>query len=174
MNFHVAESPDNEQWAPVSDLMVALMLIFMFIAIVYIRVVVKEETVYQQECDKIYQVLQAEFGDDFNSWNVELLENLIIRFHNPEVLFETGEDRIRPRFADILRNFFPRYMKIVQSEEYRDDIREIRIEGHTSSVWVEARNEIDAYFRNMDLSQRRTRAILQFVLELPESREYIE
>lgn len=150
------------------------MLIFMFIAIIFIRVVMEEKGAYREECDKIYQVLEAEFGHDFVEWDVELLEDLTIRFRNPKVLFESGKDDIPPRFAAILRDFFPRYMKIIRSRQYRDDIREIRIEGHTSSVWKGAHDRNDAYFRNMDLSQKRTYEILRFVLQLPESREYAE
>ena len=165
-------SGDHEHWAPVSDLMAALMLIFMFIAIIFIRDVVEAESVNRQQCEKVYKLLRTEFGHDFEEWDVELLEDLTIRFRNPEVLFQSGEDEIRPRFDRILRNFFPRYMDIVQLPEHRDDIREVRIEGHTSSEWLDAQDERDAYFRNMDLSQRRTRAILRFVLDLPEADAY--
>lgn len=163
---------DSEHWAPVSDLMAALMLIFMFVAIVFIRDVVESETVNRQNCKEIYRLLQEEFGSDFESWDVELLEDLTIRFRNPEVLFQSGEEEIRPRFDRILRDFFPRYMAVVQSHEHHDDIREVRIEGHTSSEWADALDERDAYFRNMALSQRRTREILRFVLGLPEADSY--
>ncbi len=166
-------SGDNEYWAPVSDLMAALMLIFMFIAIVFIRDVVESETVNGEKCKEVYRLLQTEFGHDFKRWDVELLEDLTIRFRNPEVLFESGKDEIRGRFAGILRDFFPRYMDVVQSPGHRDDIREVRIEGHTSSAWIGARDERDAYFKNMDLSQRRTREILRFVLNLPGADEYM-
>lgn len=164
---------DSEHWAPVSDLMAALMLIFMFIAIVFIRDVVEAEAVNRQKCEEVYQLLRTEFGQDFEEWDVELLEDLTIRFRNPEVLFQSGEDDIRPRFRRILSDFFPRYMAIIQSPDHRDDIREVRIEGHTSSEWVDAQDERDAYFLNMALSQRRTRAILRFVLDLPESDAYV-
>ena len=165
------EADDGEQWAPVSDLMAALMLIFMFIAIVFIRTVVAAKDVHREECVKIHQLLKAEFGPDFADWDVELLEDLTIRFRNPEVLFEVGEAEIRPKFEGILRDFFPRYMRAVVS--HRDDIREIRIEGHTSSEFG-GLPESAAYIPNMELSQERTRAILRLVLELPESPEYSE
>ena len=163
---------DDGHWAPVSDLMAALMLIFMFIAIVFIREVVEADSVNRQECEKVYQLLRTEFGPDFEEWDVELLEDLTIRFRNPEVLFLPGDDQIRPRFDRILRDFFPRYMDVVRSPDHRDDIREVRIEGHTSSEWMDAQDERDAYFMNMDLSQRRTREILRFVLSLPEADAY--
>ena len=162
---------DDEQWAPISDLMAALMLIFMLIAVVYIRTVVDQQAVFKQECDKIYRELKTEFSKDFDVWQVNLLEDLTIQFRNPEVLFLTGSDEIRPYFERILENFFPRYMESIS--EYKNDIKEIRIEGHTSSEYEAATGGDEAYFLNMELSQERTRAILQYVLNLPEANSYV-
>lgn len=167
MNSHTT---DDEQWMPVSDLMALLMLIFVFIAVIFVRTVVNQEKVFQEECDEIYRVLDVEFRDDFSNWQVELLKDLTIRFKNPEVLFLSGSDEIRPNFQKILSAFFPRYMQAVVP--YQSDIREIRIEGHTSSEYLSALNEEDAYFRNMELSQNRTRAVLQYVMSLPETANY--
>lgn len=173
-SFEFGEKANDEQWAPMSDLMAALMLIFMFVAIVFVRSVIEEATVQQEECEKIFQVLSAEFGSDFEDWDVELLSDLTIRFRNPDILFESGKDAISTRFQTILQEFFPRYLNILRSDPYRDDIREVRIEGHTSSVWLNSGSDADAYFKNMALSQARTLAILNLVLELPASRHYSE
>lgn len=161
---------DDEQWMPVSDLMALLMLIFMFIAIIFVRAVVDQEKVFQTECDKIYRVLDAEFESDFAKWEVVLLKDLTIRFKDPDVRFSAGSDRIRPRFKEILSVFFPRYMRTVAP--YKNDIREIRIEGHTSSEYAAASNDEEAYFHNMRLSQDRTRTVLQYVLDLPGAANY--
>ena len=154
-------STTDEEWAPVSDLMAVLMLIFMFIAIVFIRTVVVQEQVFKEECNKIFQILDAEFHDDFLNWNAQLDEDLTIRFKNPEVLFEVGSDKIRTRFKDILEKFFPRYLQTIS--EHQDDVREIRIEGHTSSEYGDFSTEV-AYLENMLLSQSRTAKILQYAL----------
>ena len=167
---------EDEQWAPISDLMAALMLIFMFIAILFVRTIVQSEEIYHAECDKIVRSVKAEFDDDFQRWEVDFLEDLTIRFRNPDILFESGETDVGPRFQTILASFFPRYLAIVQSHSQTDDVREIRIEGHTSSTWVDAQSPADAYFKNMALSQGRTRSVLQFVMGLPalppDSREW--
>ena len=105
MNYQAATVGDDEQWAPVSDLMAVLMLIFMFIAIIFIRTVVEQERVFQEECDKIYRVLETEFGENFRAWDVKLLKDLTIRFRNPDVLFLTGSAEIRPEFGGILSDF---------------------------------------------------------------------
>ena len=166
------EAGDDEQWAPLSDLMAALMLIFMFIAILFVRTIVQAEETFKAECDKILASFRGEFGGDFEKWDVDLLEDLTIRFRNPEILFESGQTDVRPRFQAILESFFPRYLSIVKSHAQTDEVREIRIEGHTSSVWVGADSPSDAYFKNMVLSQGRTRSILQFVMDLPLSSEH--
>jgi hypothetical protein len=51
-------------------------------------------------------------------------------------------------------------------EEFKKAVKEIRIEGHTSSFWNGA-SISDAYFLNMDLSQQRTRSTLKFIMNLP-------
>lgn len=161
---------DDQHWAPISDLMAVLMLIFMFIAIVFVRTVINQKEVFREECGKLYQVLRAEFKNDFDDWEVKLLPDSTIRFHNPEVLFLTGSHEIRPRFEDILSSFFPRYIDSLR--EFDGDIHEIRIEGHTSSEYKTARSDDEAYFLNMSLSQNRTRSILKYVLSLPDAEKY--
>jgi outer membrane protein OmpA-like peptidoglycan-associated protein len=68
-----------------------------------------------------------------------------------------------------LDDFFPRYLRILTSDKYRESITEVRIEGHTSSEWYDGATDRLAYFRNMALSQERTRSTLQYVLSLPQS-----
>ena len=79
---------------------------------------------------------------------------------------------VRPKFKRILYDFFPRYIKILTETKnaageykYKDDIAEIRIEGHTSSEWSEHVTPHQAYILNMQLSQGRTRRVLNFVLQ---------
>lgn len=164
---------DDEQWAPLSDMMAALMLMFMFIAIMFVRTIVQAEETYQTECDKILWSFKDEFGRDFERWDVDLLSDLTIRFRNPDILFESGQHEVRPHFQAILQSFFPRYLTISNSHAETDDVREIRIEGHTSSAW-DAASPDDAYFNNMALSQGRTLSILQFVMGLPLERRLRE
>ena len=112
---------DDEQWAPLSDLMAALMLIFMFIAILFVRTIVQSEETYKAECDKILASFETEFNSDFKRWDVELLNDLTIRFRNPDILFESGRADVRPHFLAILQSFFPRYLSIARHHDQTDD-----------------------------------------------------
>ena len=156
---------EDDDWISISDLMAVLMIVFLFIAIVYMKEVLKEAKEFQLLEDKIYTALYEEFEEDLADWNASIdKEKLIISFSEPRVFFESGQFELKPRFKEILNDFFPRYLAVLRS--FKDDIEEIRIEGHTSTKWLKAEGEKDAYFLNMELSQARTRNVLQYCLTL--------
>ena len=175
--------PEEQHWISVSDLMASLMMIFLFIAISYMIHVVKQRdevkfqrdqikdiaVTYNRLRDDLHKELYDAFKDSLQSWRASVdRETLSIRFQAPEVLFETGSSRIQYRFHRILDYFFPRYIAILTSAKYKDDIVEIRIEGHTSSEWNWGTTVANAYIENMELSQDRTRSVLQYVLQRKE------
>ena len=115
----------------------------------------------------LYNDLYLEFHYDLPKWRAFLDEKtLSIRFEEPEVLFDVGKSDLKPSFKEILNNFFPRYVEIITKPKYSSTIEEVRIEGHTSSRWSGAQSPDDAYAKNMELSQARTRATLSYVLTM--------
>lgn len=167
------EQENEEHWIAVSDLMSGLMIVFLLISIMYLVIVEQKNeeiervvVLYEDLREELYQDLIAEFESDLPRWGAQLDEDLRLRFTDTDLLFELGESSLRPEFAAILDDFFPRYLSILSSERYRDEIKEVRIEGHTSSAWSQAANSDDAYLRNMALSQARTRSTLGYVMEL--------
>jgi outer membrane protein OmpA-like peptidoglycan-associated protein len=172
----VSEAGSQEShWIPLSDLMTGLMVIFLLIAVMYMMKVeadadrIKTVAVaYSEIRDALFEDLHTEFQNDLSQWKAQLIKtDLSIRFTEPEILFATGSSELKPQFKEILADFFPRYVRILTSPKYRGSIGEIRIEGHTSSDWTFQTSPEDAYFRNMELSQARTRTTLSFVLGLP-------
>ena len=157
----------------IGDLMAALLLIFVLLlgATLLLMKEDEERTVeliseYEALQDSLYQELRAEFSDDLPRWAAVIERStLSIRFEEPDVLFARGETDVRTRFQDILDDFFPRYIRILRQPQYRSAIREIRIEGHTSSEWSDGVADDVAYFNNMRLSQNRTRSVLRHVLQ---------
>jgi outer membrane protein OmpA-like peptidoglycan-associated protein len=175
LNGSGTSAPPEEHWIPLSDLMTGLMMMFMLIAILFMARVEAESAkvkniavVYDEMREQLYQDLKTEFSADLPRWRAELDKDLSIRFEEPDVLFGTGDATLRPQFAAILGDFFPRYVKIISNQRYRDSIEEVRIEGHTSSVWNSQTAPDEAYFLNMELSQSRTRSVLEYVLLLPQ------
>jgi len=169
--FNVKSGDDNE-WGPIADLMSGLMIVFLFISVTYMLNVNREKNriqeiavTYNKLQTRLYDDLKLTFENDLEKWGAVIDEQtLSVRFESPEILFGAGSSEIKPRFKDILSDFFPRYIEILYSDKYRNDIEEIRIEGHTSSEWLKKVTETQAYFNNMELSQNRTRAVLEYVL----------
>jgi len=164
----------EDDWISISDLMAGLMMIFLFIAISYMNSLqiranqIKRVAIAYQELQAdLYSDLYDEFKDDLIRWDAEIeRETLSIRFNEPDVLFVINSSEVRSRFKGILNEFFPRYLNIMYSPKYRDSIEEIRIEGHTSSEWNRAVGKQIAYILNMELSQDRTRSVLEYCLNL--------
>lgn len=194
-------SQGEEEWISVSDLMSSLMVIFLFIAISYLRPAVDEKlkaetaqteaqsardqaeiarsrvrslvVAFQETENQLALRLEAAFRDDLPRWGAEFdRQALTIRFRSPDVLFEQGRAQLRPAFRDVLANFLPRYAAILA--EFADAIEEVKIEGHTSSEWTGSASPAEAYSNNMALSQERTRAVLQFWLAQTLSAERVE
>lgn len=163
----------NEHWISMSDLMAGLMMVFLLISIAFMRYVqveknkIKEVAIaYQNTQVALYQALEDEFKSDLPHWDAEIdRSTLEFRFKSPEVLFDRGKHNLKPSFKAILDNFFPRYLQVLSN--FKDAITEVRIEGHTSSDWTGASRPEVAYFNNMELSQGRTRAVLQYLYLMP-------
>lgn len=167
----------SEHWVSVSDLMSGLMMVFLFISIALMRHAlierdkIKEVAVaYRNNQVALYEALRNEFGPDLKRWNADIdKDTLSFEFKSPDILFGLGSSVMRPQFEDVLSDFFPRYMMVLSS--FRDSINEVRIEGHTSSQWNVSVSPEEAYLRNMELSQARTRSVLLFVQGLKATNE---
>ena len=147
------------------DLMAGLLFIFILLLMGALLQVQKnaeqdEEIVkkYDKTKTQLYIDLQKEFKDDLATWRATIDSSLCIRFQEPSMLFDEGKQELKPRFKEILNDFFPRYIAVLKRPEYRDNIVEIRIEGHTNSN--------GGYYSNMELSQDRTRSVLQYCFSL--------
>lgn len=177
---HILNRKHDEQeethWLSVSDLMAGLMMVFLFIAIALMLNAFKERdkikqvaVAYQENQVAIYDSLMAEFEKDLDEWNAEIDdETLTFTFKSPDVLFEPGSIALSRAYMDLLAEFFPRYLGVLLP--FKDSINEVRLEGHTSSNWNYDTPPDEAYFRNMRLSQGRTRSVLYYVYQLDSSK----
>ena len=179
--MEIENNVDEDQWLPVSDLMAGLMMVFLFISISVMTSAFKERDEAQKQTAKmeqianeyvvkhkaIYESLNNEFAADFDRWDVNHdEESLTVTFNSPEVQFRDSSAVIPTKFRAILEEFFPRYVNVLKP--YRVYIQEVRVEGHTSSIWRDPNAVAGGYFGNMGLSQLRTLSVLEFVYSLPE------
>ena len=162
---------DNTVWLSNSDLMAGLMIIFLFIAVGFIRE--KAPEVYgeqdfivqylnnlEENKKKINERLDKEFSDEEKlKWNMEIIyDENIVRFNTPEIMFDQSSGQIKDMFKEIINEFFPRYINILI--DFKSLVKEVRIEGHTSSEWGKLNKE-DAFLKNLVLSQERTASVIK-------------
>ena len=147
------------------DLMAGLLFIFILLlmgALLQVQEKAEQDEEIVKRYDEIktqlYIDLQEEFKEDLVVWRAIIDSTLCIRFQEPSMLFDEGKDVLKPKFQEILDDFFPRYIAVLNRPQYRDNIEEIRIEGHTNSN--------GGYYSNMELSQDRTRSVLQYCFSL--------
>ena len=163
----------GESWLNVSDMMAGLMMVFLLIVVIYARNANKDTqniteivSEWKNNEESIYNMLVKEFEGDLVEWNAIIeKETLTIRFYSPEVLFEAGSYELKDKFKFILQDFLPRYISLLH-DNFKNIISEVRIEGHTSSEWDKTNNKVGAFINNMELSQSRTRAVLNYSLSL--------
>ena len=82
------------------------------------------------------------------------------------MLFKINKSSISDEFKTVLEEFFPKYIKILSSQQYRSEIKEIRVEGHTSDEWGKEISKKDIYLNNMQLSQSRAYKVLSYCYSL--------
>ena len=156
---------ENAFMLSTGDLMAGLLFIFILLlmgAILQVQEKAEEDERIVQKYDQIktqlYIDLQEEFKEDLKVWRATIDSTLCIRFQEPAMLFDNDKAELKPLFKDILNDFFPRYIQVLNRPEYKGNIVEIRIEGHTDSN--------GGYFHNMELSQNRTRTVLEYCFSL--------
>lgn len=167
-------------WTSISDLMTGLMIIFLFVCIGFLFDLKEQErqleeqqknieaikNQYEATRVKIYKDLIEEFKpEEMAGWGAQIDDaELRVIFIAPSVFFDVGSSVVKPSFQQVLTEFFPRYIKVL--EKYSDDILEVRIEGNASIEEGENINSNPDYFRNMQLSQARAFNVLQYVFSL--------
>ena len=179
---------DNTHYISLSDMMTALMLIFLFISVCAIQSSRRDENTVAEEFfeakEKLHDALEKQFKNDLERWDAKLNDDLSFHFNGDAAQFDTNDATLKPEFQEKLAEFFPNYIKTIS--KYKDIIQEIRIEGHTDktgpcnprssepcimragpySINGDYTNEQKNYLYNMALSQARARNVLSYCLTL--------
>ena len=163
----------NSEWMSISDMMSGLMLVFLFISISFMIQVQSDKDKmkdvaqsYKDTKVNLNEDLHTEFLEDMKKWDASITKDNTIVFHSPEVLFEVNKSAISEDFKAILDDFFPRYLKILISKKYKDNIQDMKVEGHTSNDWISSISKEKIYLKNMQLSQKRAYIVLSYCYSL--------
>ncbi len=157
-------------------MMSGLMLGFMFIAIGFMIEVESEKqemkdiaSSYRDTKANLNEALYGEFESDLQKWDAIITKDNSIIFHSPNVLFEVSKSDLKDEFKIILQQFFSRYINILTSKEYKNEIKELRVEGHTSNEWGSLISQKEIYLNNMKLSQSRAYEVLSYCYSLEDT-----
>lgn len=122
--------------------------------------------VQQQQIDKIIGVkadvieaLKQEFAN--NNVNVEIDSTNGSLVMDSSVLFDYDETELTDEGQMVLGNVLPIYCNVLLQDEYFPYVAEIIIDGYTDST--------GGYEYNLDLSQRRSLAVAEYLLNLSQN-----
>ncbi len=162
----MSKKHSESHWISLSDMMTSLMMLFLLIAILFMYQLQQKQKQaqmilleYKNSKEALYKELDSKFKDKFEKWDMRVGEDLSIQFKNPDILFEYQSSTLSPKFIQILDEFIPQYIAILNKNEYKDRLSEIRIEGHTA-YWND-------YMYSVNLSQDRANSVLNYIFNSP-------
>lgn len=172
---------EAEYGLSIGDVMTALLLIIILVmmnALSTLREESDKSNAFEATRAELNSALYHEFEDDFSRLNLRVdTVNGVIDFSSPDVLFDPCDSEVKNDFKLILQEFYPRYLTVLTEARFKHLIKEVRVEGHTSSDWGGCggfscpRDESGAqshYLCNLKLSQMRSFEVLNFLLEQDE------
>lgn len=167
---NLLNTQENEEnfWPTFTDLLSVIILIILLVLVSYIfvaQISTRKTQEVQQMIntrideiigfrEKIARDLSQKFADSRLAINLD--EDTGAITFSGEVLFETDSAVIKPQFKRMLEEFIPKYVEVLLDGEYRDNISQIIVEGHT--------DDRGSYMYNLDLSQRRALNVVKYIL----------
>ncbi|WP_462410925.1 OmpA family protein [Neobacillus sp. Marseille-QA0830] len=172
---------DSNFWPTFTDLLSTILLVILIIFVAVIISINKETQAMQEkmkasqiEIDKqakqiaekekqiemlsyIQKDIVNDLDQEFKKQNLAISidkDTGAIKFSN-DLLFEEGQDVIKPEFQQMLHQFIPIYFATLYGK-YKDHIAEVVVEGHT--------DDKGDYMYNLDLSQRRAFSVVKYIL----------
>lgn len=174
---------ETSYWLSYSDMMAALLLIFILIISFTIlqsqkryeqkeqELISQQELVakqqeqldeQQEQLDKLIgirteliQALKEEFDGTDLSVNVDSKTGSIAL--DSSILFDSGQFALKSSGEELLQKFLPKYIGVLTDKQFNDYVSEIIIEGHTDTQ--------GDYLFNLELSQKRALSVATFCLD---------
>lgn len=182
-------SDDGGEWLAVSDLMAGLMMVFLLIAVAFMfnwgqaydERQEKAEGIPNGEVSSIHEGAHIDpptEGDGGLPCDVDPNVVCPVPFSDPDRGIIRGKDTLKfvqlgetehfrsqeSEITDYLKHQLdtecPEFVKKIDAD--RNNIDEIRIEGHTSKNWKDEDTEKGKYLNNLELSQQRALNVLKY------------
>jgi len=169
MNKNKHDENQTSYWLSISDLMAAVLAIFILFFIGQVFTLTSEKSKIRDERDSFKTIINELEGTKTdiikliqNKINIEIDKNSGRIRLNSEILFETGKYNLTTEGKEFLKTFIPKYLNVLLgNDEIRKNLSQIIIEGHTDKQ--------GSYLSNLQLSQNRALAVVNFIFskEMP-------
>ncbi len=160
---HRKRSKDDGEkpfWISFSDLMTAMMVMFLVVMAVALLAVTSPSEKRQEEIENWVKQLEQKLKSDFPGVNYQRNRNVIdfgsqanFKFGKPD--FEGSPDELQ-RKEDSLRKFVPELLTLANDDLGKKVIKRVVVEGYTDKAGT--------YLSNLDLSLRRSERVLCVLL----------
>jgi len=161
---------DNEQnnifWVTMTDLMTALVLVFIVLFFYTYVTSFYEKIQGDLEKKKAAEALQISLQEE--NINVNVDSTGVVKISDLE-LFDVNSYELSDKGKDYLSKFSPAYLDSIFSNEYlKENVEKIIIEGHTDSqTFAGDFSEDEQYMKNMDLSLKRAYEVANYMTNTP-------
>jgi outer membrane protein OmpA-like peptidoglycan-associated protein len=160
---HRKRSKDDGEkpfWISFSDLMTAMMVMFLVVMAVALLAVTSPSEKRQEEIENWVKQLEQKLKSDFPGVNYQRNRNVIdfgsqanFKFGKPD--FEGSPEELQ-RKEDSLRKFVPELLTLANDDLGKKVIKRVVVEGYTDKAGT--------YLSNLDLSLRRSERVLCVLL----------
>lgn len=157
------DEPEKPFWISFSDLMTALMVLFLVAMSVALLAVTKtvteaERARAEREKELEWLLVQVEkAAQQFPGVSVDRTRNVID--FKERALFDTGSHQLKANQAALLREFVPKVLEIARSQLGQQWLKRIVVEGFT--------DQRGTYLFNLNLSLQRSQRVLCVLLNPP-------
>lgn len=181
---HKRDEEETSYWLSYSDMMAALLLIFILIISFTLlqsqsqyedkekeleaqQELVKEQQEQldeqQEQLDKLIgirkeliEALKKEFDGTDLSVTVDPKTGSIAL--DSSILFDSGKYDLKSTGEELLKKFLPKYINVLTNKDFSEYVSEIIVEGHTDTQ--------GDYLYNLELSQKRALSVTSFCLDV--------
>lgn len=149
-------------WQSYSDLMAAMLLMFILIMSLTLLQSMQLYESQQEELEQLKAAKENIIGDlsetfENSEFKVEVDPNTGTITFDSEILFDFAKAELKPEGRSFLEEFLPVYFDVILSKDNIDYVSEIIIEGHADTD--------GEYIENLELSQDRAYSVASFCLE---------
>lgn len=149
-----SKKKDTGYWKSYSDMMAALLLVFILIVTMALGKVAEQNRTIEESLG-VKRELIEDLDNALSGYVTVDPGTGDIRFKS-DILFAYNKDELMPNGKAFLNDFIPRYLDVILSDKYIDKIAEVIIEGHTDTD--------GGYTFNLQLSQARALSVAKFVV----------